>query len=161
MKLQPPKFTLFHLTTLFRSLGSKFTTDTDYNPLVYVNSSKLGADQIRCMSELVLYDFDIVYRTGRSNLVADALSRRPEVIGEGSEEDQGQEDEQWQAISYQVVGEALTQVTGGSRLPRNLRECIQILDQAYDETGTVSTVEVQIRLLEVFNQITPAIMATA
>ena len=62
-------------------LGSKFTVFTDNNPLVYVKTSKLGAAQIRWLSELALYDFDIVYRTGRSNLVADALSRRPEVEG--------------------------------------------------------------------------------
>ena len=55
-------------------LGSKFTVYTDNNPLVYVKSSKLGAVQIRWLSELALYDFDIIYRTGKSNLVADALS---------------------------------------------------------------------------------------
>ena len=53
-------------------LGSKFTVFTDNNPLVYVKTSKLGAAQIRWLSELVLYDFDIVYRTGHSNPVADA-----------------------------------------------------------------------------------------
>ena len=63
-------------------LGSKFTIFTDNNPLVYVKTSKLGAAQIRWLSELALYDFDIVYRTGRSNLVTDMLSRRPEVEGE-------------------------------------------------------------------------------
>ena len=63
-------------------LGSKFTVFTDNNPLVYVKTSKLGAAQIRWLSELALYDFNIVYRTGRSNLVADALSRRPESEGE-------------------------------------------------------------------------------
>ena len=63
-------------------LGSKFTVFTDNNPLVYVKTSKLGAAQIRWLSELALYNFDIMYRTGRSNLVADALSRRPEVEGE-------------------------------------------------------------------------------
>ena len=63
-------------------LGSKFTIFTDNNPLVYVNTRKLGAAQIHWLSELALYDFDIVYRTGRSNLVANALSRRPEAEGE-------------------------------------------------------------------------------
>ena len=56
-------------------LGSKFTVYTDNNPLVYVTSSKLGTAQICWLSELALYDFDIIYRTGKSNLVADALSR--------------------------------------------------------------------------------------
>ena len=43
-------------------LGSKFTVFTDNNPLCYIKSSKLGAAQIRWLSELALYDFDIVYR---------------------------------------------------------------------------------------------------
>ena len=59
-------------------LGSKFTVYTDNNPLVYIKTSKLGAAQIRWLSELALYDFDIVYHTGKSNLVADALSRQLE-----------------------------------------------------------------------------------
>ena len=87
-------------------LGSKFTVFTDNNPLVYVKTSKLGAAQIRWLSELALYDFDIVYRTGRSNLVADALSHRPEVEGENHNQtgsDNG--DEEWQAISYSTICE--------------------------------------------------------
>ena len=42
-------------------LISKFTVFTDKNPLVYIKTSKLGAAQIRWLSELALYDFDIVY----------------------------------------------------------------------------------------------------
>ena len=59
-------------------LGSKFTVYIDNNPLVYVKTSKLGVAQIRWLSELAIYDFDIVYCTGKSNLVTDALSQRPE-----------------------------------------------------------------------------------
>ena len=55
-------------------LGSKFTMYTVNNPIVHIQKSKLGAAQICWLSELALYDFDIIYRTGRSNLVADALS---------------------------------------------------------------------------------------
>ena len=46
-------------------LGSKFTVYTDNNPIVHIQKSKLGAAQIRWLSELALYDFDIIYRTGR------------------------------------------------------------------------------------------------
>ena len=60
-------------------LGSKFTAFMDNNLLCYIKSSKLGAAQILWLSELVLYDFNIVYRSGKSNLVKDALSSRPEV----------------------------------------------------------------------------------
>ena len=104
-------------------LGSKFTVFTDNNPLVYVKTSKLGAAQIRWLSELALIDFDIVYQTGRSNLVADALSRRPEVEGEshnqtGSDND----DEEWQAISYSTICEELEGVLGGVKVGRALKE---------------------------------------
>ena len=84
-------------------LGSKFTVFTDNNPLCYIKSSKLGAAQIRWLSELTLYDFDIVYCTGKSNLVADALSRHPEVEEEIKKEVPSEsDDDEWIAVSYQV-----------------------------------------------------------
>ena len=82
-------------------LGSKFTIFTDNNPLVYVKTSKLGAAQIRWLSKLALYDFDIVYCTGCSNLVTEALSHRPETEGENYNQTcSDNDDEEWQAISY-------------------------------------------------------------
>ena len=97
-------------------LGSKFTVFTDNNPLVYVKTSKLGAAQIRWLSELALYDFDIVYRTGRSNLVADALSRRPEAEGENHNQTcSDNDDEEWQAISYSAICEELQGIIGRSK----------------------------------------------
>ena len=42
-------------------LGSKFTVLMDNNPLCYVKTSKLGASQIRWLSDLALFDFDIKY----------------------------------------------------------------------------------------------------
>ena len=58
-------------------LGSKFTIYTDKNPLTYVKESKLGAAQIRWLSKFALFDFDIKYRSGKSNQAADALSQCP------------------------------------------------------------------------------------
>ena len=58
-------------------LGSKFTVLTDNNPLCYVKTSKLGGSQIRWLSNLALFDFDIKYRVGRKNQVADTLSHCP------------------------------------------------------------------------------------
>ena len=60
-------------------LGSKFAVFTDNNLLCYIWPSKLEAAQIRWLSELALYNFDIVYHTKKSNLVAEELSHRPEV----------------------------------------------------------------------------------
>ena len=84
-------------------LGSKFTVYTDNNPLVYVKSSKLGAAQICWLSEFALYDFDIVYRTDKSNLVADTLSRQPESPTTNHQNMDHDSDEEWEAVSYPVT----------------------------------------------------------
>ena len=64
------------VTKKFRDylLGSKFTVYADNNPLAYVQTSKLGASQICWLSELVLFDYNIIYSWGRTNKVADVLS---------------------------------------------------------------------------------------
>ena len=59
-------------------IGSKFTVLTDNNPLTYVCTSHLGMAQIRWLSDLTLFDFEIKYRAGKTNQAADALSRQPE-----------------------------------------------------------------------------------
>ena len=141
-------------------LGSKFTVFTDNNPLVYVKTSKLGAAQIRWLSELALYDFDIMYRTGHSNLVADALSRRPEVEGEnhnqtGSDND----DEEWQAISYSTICEELEGVLGGVKVGRALKERIQVVQSAEDDIYGSCKIEVVTGMVDTFHQVPSTTMA--
>ena len=46
-------------------LGSLFTAYTDNNPLAYVRVNKSGLAQIRWLSRLVLFVFDIKWRTGK------------------------------------------------------------------------------------------------
>ena len=111
-------------------LGSKFTVFTDNNPLCYIKSSKLGAAQIRWLSELALYDFDIVYRTRKSNLVADALSCRPEVEEETEKEIPPEnDDDEWIAVSYQVeeqgghissmeFNQVISELVGGTKIDK-------------------------------------------
>ena len=114
-------------------LGSKFTVFTDNNPLCYIKSSKLGATQIHWLSELALYDFDIIYHSGKSNLVADALSRRPEVEEEIEKEIPPEsDDDEWIAVSYQVeeqgghissmeFNQVISELVGGPKLTKNLK----------------------------------------
>ena len=68
------------VTKKFRDylLGSKFTVYTNNNPLAYVQTSMLGASQISWLSKLALFDFNIIYRSGKTNLATDALSQCPE-----------------------------------------------------------------------------------
>lgn len=57
-------------------LGHKCVVFTDNNPLSYLQTAKLGASEYRWAAQLAAFDFDIKYRSGRSNRNADALSRQ-------------------------------------------------------------------------------------
>ena len=141
-------------------LGSCFTVFTDNNPLVYVKTSKLGATQIRWLSELALYDFDIVYRTGHSNLVADALSCRPEGEGEHQSPLNNKSDnEEWQAISYSTIYEELGGILGGTKVEQCLWECIQIVNSAEESLYGSQKIEVVTGMVDVFHQIPTSVMA--
>ena len=135
-------------------LGSKFTIFTDNNPLVYVKTSKLGAAQIRWLSELALYNFDIVYRTGRSNLITDALSHRPEAKGENHNQTcSNNDDEEWQAISYSAICEELQGIIGGVKVEHSLRERIQVVQSAEDDIYGSCKIEVVAGMVDVFYQV--------
>ena len=141
-------------------LGSKFTIFTDNNPLVYVKTSKLGAAQICWLSELTLYDFDIVYRTGCSNLVADALSHRPEAEGENHNQTCSDNDEEeWQAISYSTICEELQGIIGGVKVEHSLRERIQVVQSAEDDIYGSCIIEVIAGMVDVFQQVPSTTMA--
>ena len=56
--------------------GNSFEARTDNNPLTYVlSTAKLDATGHRWVSALANYNFNIVYRSGKTNIDADALSR--------------------------------------------------------------------------------------
>ena len=69
------------VTKKFRDyfLGLKFTACTHNNLLAYVQTSKLGASQICWLSKLALFDFNIIYRSDKTNQATDTLSQCPET----------------------------------------------------------------------------------
>ena len=141
-------------------LGSKFTVFTDNNPLVYVKTSKLGAAQIHWLSELAFYDFDIVYQTGRSNLVTDALSRRPEVKGENHNQTcSDNNDKEWQAISYSAICKELEGILGGVKVGCTLKELIQVVQSAEDDIYGSCKIEAVTSMVDVFHQVPSTTMA--
>ena len=57
-------------------LGRKFTIVTDHKPLIWFkNSTDLTSRVSRWRIKLNTYDFDIIYKAGKTNVNADALSR--------------------------------------------------------------------------------------
>ena len=150
-------------------LGSKFTVFTDNNPLCYIWSSKLGAAQIRWLSELALYDFDIVYRTGKSNLVADALSHRPEVEKEMEKEVVSNDNDEWIAVSYQVeetsgyissaeFNQAISELVGGTKIDKKLKDRIHAADLAKEKMEG-NNIKVATGMVGLFDSVTPKEMA--
>ena len=141
-------------------LGSKFTVFTDNNPLCYIKSSKLGAAQIHWLSELALYDFDIVYHTRKSNLVVDVLSGHPKVNEEVEKEASPESDEdKWIAVSYQVedqggcissaeFNQAISELVGGLKL----KDRIHVMDIAKEKRDG-NTIEAATGMVGLFNSI--------
>jgi hypothetical protein len=66
------------ITEKFRDYlyGSKFTVFVDNNPLSHVQTSKKAVSEINWLAQLADFDFDIKYKSGKSNRNADALSRK-------------------------------------------------------------------------------------
>ena len=147
-------------------LGLKLTVFTDNNPLCYIKSSKLGAAQIRWLSELVLYDFDIVYHSGKSNLVADALSHCPKVEEETEKEiPPKSDDDEWIAVSYQVkeqgghissmeFNQVISKLLGGAKIDKKLKDHIHVMDVAKEKLNG-KTIKVATGMVNLFDIITP------
>ena len=130
---------------------SRFTVLTDNNPLTYVHMSHLGAAQIRWLSDLALFDFEIKYRAGKSNQAADALSRHPSNPDSPSES--SDDDEEWETISYGMVCQIIDHHLGSSKLPYHLRYEAQTnvaeVDMANRSLGFSNSDLINIQLREV------------
>lgn len=56
--------------------GQKFTIVTDHRPLTWLmNFKEPNSKLVRWKLQLLEYDYDVVYKKGSQNVVADALSR--------------------------------------------------------------------------------------
>ena len=136
---------------------------TDNNPLTYVCTSCLGVAQIRWLSDLMLFDFEIKYRAGKTNQAADALSRRPENPESSSESSDGEEE--WDTISYGMVCQILNHHLDSMKLPYHVKHEIQTntveVEMANSSINFPSTnvINAQLQEIKLFNSITPEQMA--
>ena len=144
-------------------IGSKFTVLTDNNPLTYVRTSQLGASQIRWLSDLMLFDFEIKYRVGKTNQAADALSRQPSNPDSASESSEGEDE--WEAISYDMVCQILDYHLGSSKIPCQIKHEVQVnttdVSEANSSIGIKipNVVDAQLNQVKLFHSIPPSQMA--
>ena len=79
--------------------------------------------QICWLSDLTLFDFDIKYRVGKSNQVADTLSQWP--VNPNSSSESSDDEEEWETISYEVVCQVLDYHLDSSKLPYAIKQEVQ------------------------------------
>ena len=139
--------------------GSKFTVLTDNNPLCYVKTSKLGVSQIRWLSDLALFDFDIKYQAGRKNQVVDALSHH--ALNPDSSSESEDDDDNWETISYGMVCQSINHLTNSTKIPFDVKYEIQNNEMETSEVNKIifgknsdtNLIEVQLNELKLFPSI--------
>ena len=93
------------------------------NHLTYIHTSHLDAVQIHWLSDLMLFDFEIKYRAGKSNQVADALSRWP--VNPKSSSQSSDDEEEWEAISSEMVCQIFDDHLDSTKLPYKVKLEVQ------------------------------------
>ena len=114
------------VTKKFRDylLGLKFTVYTDNNLLAYVQTSKLGASQICWLSELALFNFNIIYRSGKTNQAANTLSQCPEPNCRLESDSDSNSDEPVM-LSYATICTTIKLVLGDTKIPFDIKKKAQ------------------------------------
>ena len=156
------------VTEKFRDylLGSKFTVYTDNNPLAYIQTSKLGASQIHWLSKLALFDFNIIYRSGKTNQAADALSWCPEPNCK-LESDSDSDSDDPVMLSYATICDIIKPVLGDTKIPFKIKKKAQAAsnllegEKSMPKFHAIPDLTAQTSAVSVFDQVPPATMAKA
>jgi hypothetical protein len=75
---------ILHAIDLWRPylLGQRFQIKTDHQSLEYFLEQRISSqEQQKWVTNLFGYDYEIIYKKGKDNVVADALSRKYEEEG--------------------------------------------------------------------------------
>ena len=102
--------------------GTEFTVLTDNNPLSYILCGKKSVSEMSWIAELADFDIKIQYRSGKTNVRADFLSRNPVDDYVGS-------DRVFEAkrVDVEDIREALYRVRKASEFPVELHENSEIV----------------------------------
>ena len=156
------------VTEKFRNylLGSKFTVYTNNNPVAYVQTSKLGASQICWLSDLALFNYNIICRSCRTNKSSYALSWYPEPSCElGSDSDTDSDEPV--VLLYATICNIIKPVLGDTKCPFAIKKEAQATSNSVEgknngpEFCAVPNHTVKISAVSVFDQVPPASMAKA
>lgn len=60
--------------------GTQFTLVTDHKPLTFIKTSTKKPKVLRWRLEMEDLQYEVIYKDGKSNVVADGLSRKPEAV---------------------------------------------------------------------------------
>ena len=148
-------------------LGSKFTVYTDNNPLAYIQTSKLGVSQIRLLSKLALFDFNIIYRSGKSNQATDALSWHPEPNCKLESDDSDNDCNDPVVLSYATICDIIKPVLGDTKIPLTIKKKAQAAsnllegEKSMPECCAILDLTAQTSAVSVFDQVPTATMAEA
>ena len=154
------------ITEKFRDylLGLKFTVYTVYNPLAYIQTSKLGVSQIHWLSKLALFDFNIIYISGKTNQATGALSWCPEPNCR-LESDSDSDDPV--VLSYATICYIIKPVFGDTKIPFNIKKMAQAAsnllegEKSRPKFHAIPDLTAQTSAVSVFDQVPPATMAKA
>ena len=62
-------------------MGRHFKVKMDHDSLKYFLEQRLSSEEKqKCVTKMLGYDFEIIYKKGKQNVVADALSRKDEDV---------------------------------------------------------------------------------
>ena len=149
-------------------LRSKFTVYTNNNPLAYIQTSKLGASQIHWLSKLALFDFNIIYRSGKSNQAADALSQHPEPNCRfESDDDSNNDSSDPVVLSYATICDIIKPILGDTKIPLVIKKKVQAASNLSEgekntpEYHAIPNLTTQTSAVSVFDQVPLATMAEA
>ena len=147
-------------------LGSKFTVYTDNNPPAYIQTSKLGVSQICWLSKLALFDFNIIYRSGKTNQATDALGRHSEPNCR-LESDSDSDSNDPVMLSYATICDIIKLVLGDTKILFNIKKKAQAAsnllegEKSMPKFHTIPILTAQTSAVSVFNQMPLATMAKA
>ena len=124
--------------------------------------------QIHWLSELALFDFNIIYRSGKSNQAADALSWCLEPNCKLESDDDSDNDSSYPVVlSYATICNIIKPVLGDTNIPLNIEKKAQAAcnlsegEKNMPKCHAIPDLTAQTSAVSVFDQVPPATMAKA